>query len=140
MYDKIKAYLSYKIRGQEENRTEWTILQNIQDAVEFGQQIRAKLPRLELFVPHEWEFMHGVALKQGIMTVEELLKFDCSVIRLCDVVILGCPISESKGCTVEYQEALKHNIPVIRVPLTNKLYRMRDLRRRLEIEGFEIKE
>lgn len=111
---KVPVYLSMHIRGPHGNDPE-KIAANIAKAKLVAYRIRAKIPELELFVPHEWEPLLQACLNSKCITVPQILDYDCAVIRLCKVLIIGSTTHDSEGCLLEVKHALDHNVIVTNV-------------------------
>lgn len=67
----------------------------------------------ELYVPAEHEDFVGRAYTMGLLSIPEILRVDCEIVKSCDALVALGPISN--GMKVEIECAEKHGIRVIYV-------------------------
>ncbi len=111
----MKFYLSHPIRGSKGDKaTAVDMKQNNDRAIEIADFIRnAVTPDIDIHVPAEMEKFVLTAYYLGILSEEQILTVDCKIVETCDAVLLYSPDgSIGGGCKIEYEHALKNNIPV----------------------------
>ena len=114
MNRKIPAYLSMSIRGKKvDDATRDEVRSNVSKAINIGTNIRTTFFCLELFIPHEWEYLTQACLDSKVCTVHTILEYDAAVISLCKVLLVGTSPKDSKGVTYEVNHALDKGIKVI---------------------------
>ncbi len=113
----MRFYVSHSIRGAKgEIATFADMKANCDRIIKMANEIRQALPSVELYVPAEHEFPPvGYFLREGYVTVEQVLKIDLMIIDECDGVIVFSPPDDMMcgGRTVEFEHAVATSKPVM---------------------------
>lgn len=89
--------------------------ENCRRAILVGKLIRKLLPSIDLYIPAEHEDFVLTAYEGCYLTERQILEIDCLIIDDCDAVIFFLPDDDCElqgGRLVEYNHAVKHNIPI----------------------------
>jgi nucleoside 2-deoxyribosyltransferase len=112
----MRVYCSHSIQGKYgAAATETQMKENCEAMLVLANQLRKALPHMEFYVPAEHEDFVHLAYKTGRLTIDEILDIDCLIIDGCDAVIVLVPDGDELqgGRKVEYDHAVKKNIPVV---------------------------
>lgn len=112
----MKVYVSHSIRGKHgKNATHAQMKENCDAIIVLVNQLRKALPNIEFYVPAEHEDFVQTAYDIGYLVEEEILEIDCLIIDGCDAVVVFVPDGDELqgGRKVEYDHAIKENIPVL---------------------------
>ena len=86
---KITAYLSHHIRGPKgDQSTQEDRDNNREDAGVARQAIEWVHPKLNIYCPGEGDLWAGVAMRRGLLTIEQVLEIDCAIIDTMDCVLI----------------------------------------------------
>jgi len=109
---KITAYLSHPIRGRTDGRSEeQRVKENCEDAIRMAIKLRKKFPNLDLYCPAEHGLSLQIALKRGLLSIDDVLEIDCEIVKRCKWLFLYMPDQYiSEGMAVERDFAVKHQI------------------------------
>ncbi len=115
----MKVYLSHKICGGAETMSQIEMDKNCQAARDFAGIITTQLwvhhkQRVQIYVPGgPSEQFVSRAISKRMLTVEQVLKIDCDIMRSKDMVIVWVPDGDSLngGRKVEHDFAMEHEIP-----------------------------
>lgn len=115
----INIYLSHPIRGSLKGKaTEESIDRNCEAAIVVANQLREAMEFIDvdIYVPADHEDFVGIAFKHGIISVENILRIDCMIIRekYNDLVLIYAPYGPPvEGCSIEMKCAEENDIPVV---------------------------
>ncbi len=122
----MRVYCAHSIQGKYgDNATETQIKENCDAIIVLANQFRKALPHMDFYVPAEHEdFVHRAYL-WGYLTIPEILQIDCLIIDDCNVVIIFVPDGDELqgGRKIEYDYAVKKNIPVVVYRLVDEAIR-----------------
>lgn len=110
----MKVYLSHTIRGKYGSDATCVQMEaNCERAIEVGEQIRAAVPSIDLYIPAESERFVQIAYKRGFLSENEILIIDCVIIDTCDMVVIHDSEGDvlQGGRLVEYNHAVEFDIP-----------------------------
>ncbi len=111
----MRVYLSHSIRGKAGNKATVLQMKANCDAIKvIGNQIRATIPRLDLYIPAEHEDFVGIAYQKHFITEKHILDVDCEIINNCDAVVVYVPEGDELqgGRLIEYNHAVETKKPV----------------------------
>ncbi len=111
----MKFYLSHSIRGKAGPDASHDIqAKNCAAAIRVADYLRKLFPKLELYVPAEYETFVQIAYDSGYLSEDEILSVDCKIIDNCDGLIIYVPDGDKLqgGRLVEYNHAVTTNKPV----------------------------
>lgn len=110
----LRIYLSHSIRGAKGNdATPEDIAHNCRKACDFARLLRVSMPDVEIYCPAEMDEFPDIALRKGLLSIDDLLEVDCEIISRRDVVLVFCSDNHiSNGMAVEIKYAQSHTIPV----------------------------
>ena len=119
---KITAYLSHPIRGHDDGRPEeQRIKENCADAIKMGNKLMEKFPNLDLYIPAAHDRALQVALKQDALSIDDVLRIDCEILKQQGLLFLYIPDGHiSQGMRVEKNFAVQHQISVLSFDGTNE--------------------
>lgn len=115
----INIYLSHPIRGPlKDKATQEDMDRNCEIARRLGAQLRGAMEFIDvdIYVPADYEEFVGRAYRNGIISVENILRIDCMIIRekYNDLVLIYAPFGPPvEGCSIEMKCAEENNIPVV---------------------------
>lgn len=111
---KKRVYLSHAIRGQKGSKaTDKEIEENCKGAIRVVNLLRNQNPDYEFYCPAEVDEFPNTAFKRGLLTVQEILDIDCSIIAKRDVLYVYAPNGRiSKGMQQEIDAAIALNIKI----------------------------
>ncbi len=135
----MKIYLSHRICGGKETMSQIEMDKNCEAARDFAECISIGWPtNIDIYVPGgpSEEFVSR-AISKRMLTVEQVLKIDCDIMRSKDMVIVWVPKGDelNGGRRVEYDFATDHNIPCYAVE--NVAQAVQYIRRELEAQDAE---
>lgn len=109
-------YMSHSIQGDNGD-----IIGNCQKAQKVARKIRRIFPEVKIYCPGEQNLIMDVLHKTGVLTVEQILEADCTILRNCHGWFWWYS-SPSEGCEREAREAKLYRIDcpvsVIKTDLT----------------------
>lgn len=84
-------YLAHEIRGSEPHSPAKQAA-NLKRAREVAKLLREKYPEKELYVPAEHDDFPQQCLRMGLLTVDDVLRVDLSILKQCEElwVLLPC--------------------------------------------------
>jgi hypothetical protein len=107
--------MSHHIRGPlGEDATEEDELRNMQQAMEFANQLRVAYPEVEFYVPAEHNEFVMTAYFEHDLSEAVVLKTDVIILKKRDFVTIYAPGGYiSKGMKIEIDAAIEVGIPVV---------------------------
>lgn len=115
----MNIYLSHPIRGLlKDKATQEDMDRNCEIARQLGRQLREAMEFIgvDIYVPADHEEFVKRAYKHGLMSVENILRIDCMIIRekYNDLLLIYAPYGPPvEGCSIEKNCAEENNIPVV---------------------------
>jgi len=108
-----RVYLSHFIRGKSgKNATPEEMKTNCDAALEWAAELRKKFPMIDFYVPAEHEDFVSLAYSRNMLTEDQILAIDCSIIDRCDAVIFNnIDGYMSRGMLIERNHASSRRIP-----------------------------
>jgi len=126
----IRVYVSHSIRGPAGANASPKQMQFNCDRIQLlVKKLREIYPGVDFYLPAEHEDFVQRAYNAGFLVEKEILAVDCGIVENCDLVIIFLPPGDCTlqgGRLVEYQHAVKCNIPVIKFGRLNELTLMLD--------------
>jgi len=112
---KLKVYLSHPIMGiKGVKATEKEIKANVEKAIRMVNKIRTMFPELDVYCPAEHETFVHLAYKLNKLSIDDILKIDCQLIKDCKLLLAyNWQYVLSNGMKTEVEFASKNNIPII---------------------------
>jgi len=112
---KLKVYLSHPIMGiKGVKATEKEIKANVEKAIRMVNKIRTMFPELDVYCPAEHEAFVHLAYKLNKLSIDDILKIDCQLIKDCKLLLAyNWQYVLSNGMITEVEFASKNNIPII---------------------------
>ena len=117
----FKVYLSHRICGGKDTMSQIEMDKNCQAARDFadsiltGVELVSEIDAIEIYVPGgPTEQFVSRAVSKRMLTVEQVLKIDCDIMRSKDMVIVWVPQGDTLngGREVEVDFAVDHDIPM----------------------------
>lgn len=115
----IRIYLSHPIRGPLKNKaTSEDMNRNCEAARQLAIKLREAMDFIDvdIYVPADYEEFVSRAYRSGIISVANILRVDCMIIRekYNDLVMIYAPFGPPvEGCRIEKKCAEENNIPVV---------------------------
>lgn len=107
-------YLAHEIRGSEPHSPAKQAA-NMSRALEAAKLLREKYPDKEFYVPAEHDDFPHQCLRMGLLTVDDVLRVDLSILKQCEelwVLMPGTGSAIGGGVAGEVEFAAKNRIPI----------------------------
>lgn len=111
----MRFYFSHAIRGKAGLDASHDVqAENCAEAIRIADFLRAKFPKLVLYVPAENETFVQIAYDSGHLSEKEILDIDCKIIDNCDSILVYVPDGEplQGGRLIEYNHAVRTDKPL----------------------------
>jgi len=120
---KVTAYLSHAIRGSTGDSAPREITEkNCKEAIVIANTLRRHIPKLDIWVPAEYEPWICLAYNMKYLIIPEILEVDCKIVEMQDLLIVHNKNGwEGGGIKNEIERAEEKNIPIIRLNIKDDL-------------------